>query len=170
MFGQNDDNQQTDNQTNQFGGSDNGSTDATVQQPVPGTAPSFPNPTFTPTDMDTVAAEQDSEQPEPQVAEKEASASTPTDEPSSISTAPAPSGDLADMKKEALSKLSPLVSHLDQSPLEKFRTLMMMIQSTDDQALLKEAYETAQKIDDDTEKAKALLAVINEIDYFSKDS
>jgi len=169
MFGQNDDNQQTDNQTSQFGGSDNGSTDATPQQSVPGTAPSFSNPTFTPTDMDTVAAEQDSVQPE-QTQDKEEVTSTPTDEPSSANTPPAPSGNLADMKKEALSKLSPLVSHLDQSPLEKFRTLMMMIQSTDDQALLKEAYETAQKIDDDTEKAKALLAVINEIDYFSKDS
>lgn len=167
MFGQNDDNQQATNQTSPFGSSDNGSNDNTSQQPVPGTAPSFGNPTFTPTDMDTVAADHTSDQPQ-QAPEKEEPSSAPTSEPST--TASASSGELESMKKDALSKLSPLVSHLDQSPLEKFRTLMMMIQSTDDQTLLKEAFETAQKIEDDTEKAKALLAVINEIDYFSKDS
>jgi len=78
--------------------------------------------------------------------------------------------DLIDLKQEALTKLSPLVSHLDQSPAEKFRTLMMMIQASDDQNLVREAYEAALKIDDEKERARALLDVVNEINYFTQNS
>ena len=56
--------------------------------------------------------------------------------PSSASTAPAVPGDLAELKQKALSQLSPLVGHLDQTPEEKFRTTMMMIQAADDQTLI----------------------------------
>lgn len=76
-------------------------------------------------------------------------------------------GDLADIKQQALKELSPLVSHLDQSPEEKFHTTMMMLQATDDQGLIKNAFEAAQAIQDDKAKAQALLDVINEINYFS---
>jgi hypothetical protein len=76
--------------------------------------------------------------------------------------------DLIDLKQEALTKLSPLVGHLDQSPDEKFRTLMMMIQASDDQGLVKQAYETALKIDDEKERAQALLDIVNEINYFTQ--
>lgn len=79
-------------------------------------------------------------------------------------------GDLVGIKQQALSQLSPLVSHLDQSAEEKFRTTMMMIQATDDQSLLKEAYDAAQKIEDDKSRAQALLDVINEINYFTQQS
>lgn len=78
--------------------------------------------------------------------------------------------DLVDIKQQALSQLSPLVPHLDQSAEEKFRTTMMMIQATDDQSLLKTAYESAQKIEDDKVRAQALLDVINEINYFTQQS
>lgn len=78
------------------------------------------------------------------------------------------SGDLVGIKQQALSQLSPLVSHLDQTAEEKFRTTMMMIQATDDQSLLKEAYDAAQKIEDDKARAQALLDVINEINYFTQ--
>lgn len=78
--------------------------------------------------------------------------------------------DLIDLKREALTKLSPLVDKLDQAPDEKFRTLMMMIQASDDQSLVKEAYETAQKIDDEKERAQALLDIVNEINYFTQSS
>ena len=81
-----------------------------------------------------------------------------------------PDDDLANIKKEAIEELSPLVKHLDQSPEDKFRTLMLLVQSTDDQELLKEAHATAKLITNDEEKAKALLAVINEIDYFRQAS
>lgn len=98
--------------------------------------------------------------------------SSATSDDTSPTTAPAQpteaTGDLADIKKEALQQLAPLVEQLDQAPEDKFRTLMMMIQSTDNQDLLKEAYSVAQKISDEQERAKALLAVINEVDYFNQ--
>jgi len=76
--------------------------------------------------------------------------------------------ELLNLKQQALQQLSPLVSHLDQSPEEKFRTTMMMIQASDNSELLKEAYEAAQAIPDDKTKAQALLDVINEINYFTQ--
>lgn len=75
---------------------------------------------------------------------------------------------LLDIKQQALQELSPLVGHLDQSPEEKFRTTMMMIQASDNQELLKDAFEAANKITDDKTRAQALLDVINEINYFTQ--
>lgn len=77
-------------------------------------------------------------------------------------------GELLDIKKQALQQLTPLINHLDQTPLERFRTLMMLIQATDNQTLLKDAYDAAQKIEDDKVRAQALLDVINEINYFTQ--
>ena len=42
---------------------------------------------------------------------------------------PAATDDLLDIKQEALQALTPLVSQLDQTPEEQFRTTMMMIQA-----------------------------------------
>jgi hypothetical protein len=95
-------------------------------------------------------------------AEVEESISKPSS-PSTGST-----DDLIDIKQDALGKLSPLVDHLDQAPEEKFRTLMMMIQASDDQSMIKEAYAAAQKITDEKERAQALLDVVNEINYFTQ--
>ena len=82
-------------------------------------------------------------------------------------TAPASTDTLLDLKQQALSSLSPLVDHLDQSPEEKFRTTMMMIQATDDSSKLPDAYEAAKQIQDEKVRAQALLDVINEINYFT---
>lgn len=79
-------------------------------------------------------------------------------------------GDLLNIKQSALKQLSPLVDHLDQTPEEKFRTTMMMIQASDDQSLLKDAYDSAQKITDEKTKAQALLDIVNEINYFTQHS
>ncbi len=57
--------------------------------------------------------------------------------------------DLLGIKQQALQQLSPLVGHLEQSPEEKFRTTMMMIQASDDQSLIKTAYEAAKEITDE---------------------
>lgn len=75
---------------------------------------------------------------------------------------------LLNIKQQALQHLSPLVSHLDQTPEEKFRTTMMMIQASDDQTLIKSAFEAAQGIADDKARAQALLDIINEINYFTQ--
>lgn len=81
-----------------------------------------------------------------------------------------PSGedDLLTLKQQALQQLSPLVDHLDQTAEEKFRTTMMLIQSSDNQALIKDAYEAAQAIQDDKVRARALLDIVNEINYFTQ--
>lgn len=75
--------------------------------------------------------------------------------------------DLISIKQEALQHLKPLVGHLEQNPEEKFRTTMMMIQASDDQALIPEAFAAAKAITDDKARAQALLDVVNEINYFT---
>lgn len=91
----------------------------------------------------------------------------------SASAAPAAShsrdnDQLLELKQQAIAQLSPLVSHLDQGPEEKFRTTMMLLQSTDNPALLHDAYTAAQSITDDGARAQALLDVVNEINYFTQ--
>ena len=76
--------------------------------------------------------------------------------------------ELIDIKQKALSELTPLVGHLDQSPEDKFRTTMMMIQASDDQSLVRTAYNAAQKIEDEKARAQALLDIVNEINYFTQ--
>jgi hypothetical protein len=76
--------------------------------------------------------------------------------------------ELIDIKQKALTKLAPLVDQLDQSPEDKFRTTMMMIQASDDQSLINTAYESALAIEDEKERAQALLDIVNEINYFTQ--
>jgi hypothetical protein len=100
-----------------------------------------------------------------------ADVSLPDSTPQADQSTPAtngPSDDLLSIKQEALQQLSPLVGHLEQSPEEKFRTTMMMIQASDDQSLLKSAYDTAKQITDDKVRAQALLDIVNEINYFTQ--
>lgn len=78
------------------------------------------------------------------------------------------SHELIEIKQKALGELNPLMSHLDQTPEEKFKTTMMMIQASDDQTLVKDAYEAAQKITDEKARAQALLDIVNEINYFTQ--
>jgi len=75
--------------------------------------------------------------------------------------------DLISLKQEALAHLTPLIDKLDQTPEERFRTTMMMLQSTDNELLLRDAYNAAQQIADEKARAQALLDVINEINYFN---
>lgn len=98
----------------------------------------------------------------PQAAPIEPEMPAPTDAPMV--------NDLMEIKSKALKELTPLVDHLDQPPLDKFRTLMMTIQAGDDKELIPKAYAAAQKIENNTDRAQALLDVINEINYFSQNS
>jgi len=75
--------------------------------------------------------------------------------------------DLLGLKQHALQDLAPLVNHLDQTPEEKFKTTMMLIQASDNAALVPDAYEAAGKIQDEKARAQALLDVVNEINYFT---
>jgi hypothetical protein len=101
-------------------------------------------------------------------------AATPVPSPAAATT-PAddlltggPTDDLMNIKQQALQQLSPLVGHLDQSPEEKFRTTMMLIQASDNADLVKDAYAAAQEISDEKTRAQALLDVVNEINYFTQ--
>lgn len=77
-------------------------------------------------------------------------------------------GELVEIKKEALHDLMPLVDKLDQPPEEKFKTLMMLLQASDNSDLVKDVYEAANKISDEKKRAQALLDVVNEINYFTQ--
>jgi hypothetical protein len=76
--------------------------------------------------------------------------------------------ELIDIKQHALDELSPLIDDLDLPPEDKFRTIMMMIQASDNQHLVKLAYETAHTIEDHKARAQALLDIVNEINYFTQ--
>jgi hypothetical protein len=115
----------------------------------------------------------------PSSSDDQSSSNSPTDDSHGSDTQPVEDGaniitptvdtnGLLGIKQQALTKLSPLVDHLEQSPEEKFRTTMMMIQASDDQSLVKDAYEAAQEISDEKTRAQALLDVINEINYFTQ--
>ena len=83
-------------------------------------------------------------------------------------TTSTPPSNLDNIKEQALKQLSPLVGKLDQSPEDKFKTLMMMIQASDSHDLIQQAYDAANKIEDETAKAQALLSIVNEINYFTQ--
>jgi hypothetical protein len=76
--------------------------------------------------------------------------------------------ELIDIKQNALNDLMPLADKLEQSPEDKFRTTMMIIQASDDQSLIQAAYDAAQDIKDEKVRAQALLDIVNEINYFTQ--
>lgn len=75
---------------------------------------------------------------------------------------------LLNIKQQALQSLAPLVNHLEQTPEEKFKTTLMLIQASDNSSLIKEAYEAAGQITDEKVRAQALLDIVNEINYFTQ--
>lgn len=147
MFGH--DNHDNDNDDNAHGA-------PMPPDPVPSNSPSSETPTSASPDptppVDDVSSQADSLMPTP-----------PTSDT-------APNDDLLDIKQQALQQLTPLVGHLDQTPEEKFRTTMMMIQGADNQDLIKDAYAAAQQITDEKARAQALLDIVNEINYFTQHS
>ncbi|HEY5806147.1 MAG TPA: hypothetical protein VIS56_02045 [Candidatus Saccharimonadales bacterium] len=169
MFGGQDGN----NPTPQVGGS--ASQDDTlsgVTDLIGGTATPAPEPPASSPSMSSDFMPAPSEPPQSSVPspseEAEGVVSAPQSSTSNVTAMPSDGDDLLDLKQQALQQLTPLVGHLDQSPEEKFRTTMMLIQASDNQALLKDAYDAAQTITDEKTKAQALLDVINEINYFTQ--
>lgn len=122
--------------------------------------------------------------PEAEVTEQPEAAATEVEEPAPVeqptmdyaqpeepAPAPAPlSSDLESVKSAALSELRPLMDKLDTSPEEKFSTYLLLLRSTDDKDLITPAHEAAKNIADESERAKALLDIIKEIDYLSNPS
>lgn len=163
MFGHDDDQQQP--------AQDNASTwPAPAPDPTPDAT--LDNTSVTPTTSPTVTPTEPSPQTDNNISPDEpatGSPELPTDQVTpSVPVDSTGTDGLTTIKQQALQQLSPLVSHLEQTPEEKFRTTMMMIQASDDQSLVQTAFEAAQAITDDKERAQALLDVINEINYFTQ--
>lgn len=76
-------------------------------------------------------------------------------------------GELDGVKKSALEQLRPLIEKLDLEPADKFDKYLMMLRASDDPALIKPAFDAAQGISGEKEKAQALLDIINEINYIT---
>lgn len=131
----------------------------TTAPPDPVISPQGPPPDPVPMPPPTLPANlQPPVMPEPPAPVSLPTANTPASKPD----------DLLELKEEALHSLQPLVGHLDQTPEEKFKTTMMLIQATDNSSLVKEAYEAANRISDEKTRAQALLDVVNEINYFTQ--
>ena len=80
------------------------------------------------------------------------------------------SADLDGIKKDALTELRPLIDKVELPAEEKFDTYLMLIRSTDDSSLIAPAHAVAQSITDETRRAEALLDIIKEIDYLSRNN
>jgi hypothetical protein len=160
MFGQRD-SSTTQNASDPMGAPTLPTSDATASTTSTTPAPTEPAAsTFSSSILDSPAA---ATPPTPSV-------TAPMPTASATTTDPATTDDLIRMKQEALQHLQPLVGSLQQAPEEEFRTLMMMIQATDDRTLLKKALDSAKSIKDDKIRAQAMLDVINEINYFTQTS
>lgn len=135
-----------------------------MPDPITPTAPTTPTmPTFVTSMQESTPVPSVSPSPAPSAPALPVAVQAPAEDLSSDTTE-----ELARMKQEALKHLQPLVGTLQQSPEEEFRTLMMMIQATDDRTMLKKALEAAKNIKDDKVRAQAMLDVINEINYFTQ--
>lgn len=86
------------------------------------------------------------------------------------SVTPPDSTDLDSIKKNALEELRPLIDRVDLPAEEKFDTYLMLIRSTDDASLIAPAHVAAQLITDEKRRAEALLDIIKEIDYLSRNN
>lgn len=119
-------------------------------------------------DTTPAPAEQTPEEPAPVTPPTpEPMAATPAPVAAPLTTGTSVNNDLESIKKDALSELRPLVDKLDVQPEEKFDTYLLLLRSTDDQALIAPAHEAARNITDEARRAQALLDIIKEIDYLS---
>jgi hypothetical protein len=75
--------------------------------------------------------------------------------------------ELDEVKNSALEQLRPLIEKLDLEPADKFDKYLMMLRASDDPVLIKPAFDAAQGIEGEKEKAQALLDIINEINYIT---
>jgi len=78
------------------------------------------------------------------------------------------SKDLEALKKQALELLVPMVDEIQDAPERRFEILMTAARSSEDGATLRKALETAQQIENISERAAAVLDVLNEINYHLK--
>lgn len=68
------------------------------------------------------------------------------------------------IKEAALRDLIPLLNHLNMSPSQKFGLYRNIFEDLHDYAILEQAYHAASDISDETERAEALLYLVEAID------
>ena len=71
------------------------------------------------------------------------------------------------IRDKILNYLSEMLRDINQPPKEKFETIVSVLRGTGDRSLLKDALETALKIDDPSDRAKALVDLVNALDELS---
>ncbi len=76
--------------------------------------------------------------------------------------------ELLGVKQQALEQLTPIVDKIELPAEERFDTLMMIIRASDDKRLIKPAYDAANEIPDPDKKARALIDVVNEVNYLTQ--
>jgi hypothetical protein len=151
----------------QAGGGAPGPDPTTAPDPLADEPPTIGMALPQPDDLEDDASEEAPAAPTPEIKHSHAKSNDDKKpEPASNATSTG-SGPLDKLKASALEELRPLVGKLNLPAEEKFDTLLLIIRSTDDQALLDEAHDAAKGISDDSKRAQALLDIIKEIDYFS---
>jgi hypothetical protein len=88
---------------------------------------------------------------------------------SPVSPAPAPaalasSGDLDQVKMSALNDLKPIIDRVNIDPGDKFKIYREILEDMPDKTVIEPAYNAAKQIADESEKAEALLFVVQKID------
>ena len=81
-----------------------------------------------------------------------------------IPVAPAQGLDTRQVKQAALRDLIPLVDHLNMNASQKFNFYRNIFDDLHDYTVLEPAYRAAKEIADDTERAEALLYLVEAID------
>jgi len=71
---------------------------------------------------------------------------------------------LEDVKKQMLQDLYPLMDKIKINPDQKFKVYKQMIESTGDKEMITAAYDTAKSLTNETERAEALLYLIEKAD------
>jgi hypothetical protein len=75
-----------------------------------------------------------------------------------------------DIRKRALEALTPIVDTIDAGPEKKFELLMTAARFSGQSDTLDKALTAALGISDPTEKAEALIDIVNETNYQLRDS
>ena len=90
-------------------------------------------------------------------------APAPTNVPS-LESAPSSNLSMHQVKEAALRDLVPLLDHLNMAPTQKFNIYRNIFENLRDYTVLESAYKAATSIPDDTERAEALLYLVEAID------
>ena len=88
----------------------------------------------------------------------------PAPAPAPVVEAPKAGGDLAEIKKDILVELYPLVGGMNIQPKTKFDICMKVVEQTGEKGAISAALAATKEMADASEKGPALLALMEEID------